>query len=43
VKLDPATGAVIVRTPVGRNPWGVAFDGAAVWIANADSDTLSKR
>ena len=28
--------------PVGDEPEGVAFDGANIWVANSDDDTVSK-
>src|ERR1700689_4328608 len=28
--------------PVGKEPYGVAFDGAFIWVANFRSDTVSK-
>ena len=28
--------------PVGTYPWGVAFDGTNIWVANSDSGTVSK-
>jgi hypothetical protein len=29
--------------PVGHTPLFVAFDGANIWVANVDDDTVSKR
>jgi hypothetical protein len=29
--------------PVGNSPYGVAFDGANIWVANTGSNTVSKR
>jgi len=29
--------------PVGTSPYGIAFDGANVWVVNQDSGTVSKR
>ena len=28
--------------PVGSEPFGVAFDGANIWVVNAGSNTVSK-
>jgi YVTN family beta-propeller protein len=27
---------------VGSNPWGVAFDGANIWVANSGSNNVTK-
>jgi phospholipase C len=43
VVLDAGSGEVVRRVAVGRMPWGVALtsDGAAVYVTNANSDTVS--
>jgi DNA-binding beta-propeller fold protein YncE len=28
--------------PVGTNPFGVAFDGSSIWVANGGTDTVTK-
>src|SRR5271156_2010669 len=28
--------------PVGKEPYGVAFDGTSIWVANFRNDTVSK-
>jgi len=33
----------MVDFPVAQGPWGVAFDGANIWVANWGSNTVSKR
>ncbi len=43
-KIDPngtAPGTPINYT-TGINPYGVAFDGTNIWIANSSSGTVSK-
>ena len=34
--------AACASYPVGTNPYGVAFDGANIWVANAGSNTVTK-
>ncbi len=43
VALRASTGKVLRRVGVGRMPWGVALtsDGSAVYVTNANSDTVS--
>lgn len=36
------TASFSLPIPVGLHPYGVAFDGASIWVANADDDTLTK-
>ena len=42
-EAPPGNGAILAESAVGSNPWGVAVDGAFLWIADGDSNTLSKR
>src|SRR3954470_21225580 len=37
----PAT-ASIETFPAGSGPWGLAFDGANIWAADFDGDTVTK-
>ena len=41
-KLNAATGAVVGTYAVGDGPYGIAFDGANIWVANYDSDNVTK-
>jgi len=41
VKLDPATGAVLARIPVGHNPLASAWIGGELWVPNIDDGTIS--
>ena len=42
-ELDGVYGAGVLQTiPVGRNPQGLAFDGAYIWVANIFQKTLYK-
>ena len=41
VRLDPATGAVLARIPVGTNPLASAWIGGELWVPNIDSNTVS--
>jgi YVTN family beta-propeller protein len=40
-RIDPATGAVIARVPVGANPLGSVFVGGDLWVPNIDDNTVS--
>src|SRR5215213_5723723 len=42
VAIDPGTGKVIERTPVGATPSAVAVGAGAVWTVNADENTVSR-
>jgi DNA-binding beta-propeller fold protein YncE len=42
-KLRASDGANLGTFPVGTEPYGVAFDGANIWVANSISNTVSKR
>src|SRR5712691_5624705 len=33
---------VIQSFPAGPNPWGLASDGANIWVTNFDMDTVTK-
>jgi YVTN family beta-propeller protein len=35
-------GALVVNKPVGTNPWGIAFDGADMWVGNQGSNNVWK-
>jgi YVTN family beta-propeller protein len=41
VKLDPASGAVLARIPVGQNPLASAWVGGELWVPNIDDGTIS--
>jgi outer membrane protein assembly factor BamB len=41
VKLNAANGALIAKYSAG-GPYGVAFDGADVWVSNENLGTVSK-
>jgi DNA-binding beta-propeller fold protein YncE len=43
-KLRASDGAVQPGSPftAGTNPFGIAFDGANVWVANYGSNTVQK-
>ena len=41
VRLDPATGAVLARIPVGTNPLASAWVGGELWVPNIDDGTIS--
>jgi YVTN family beta-propeller protein len=41
-RIDPRTNAVVATIPVGRYSVALAVDAGAVWVANRDSNTLSK-
>jgi DNA-binding beta-propeller fold protein YncE len=41
-KLAASTGATLGTFPAGDRPSGVAFDGANIWVANQNSNTVSK-
>jgi DNA-binding beta-propeller fold protein YncE len=39
----PASDGVVLGTfAVGTSPFGIAFDGANVWVTNSGSNTVSK-
>jgi DNA-binding SARP family transcriptional activator/ABC-type branched-subunit amino acid transport system substrate-binding protein/DNA-binding beta-propeller fold protein YncE len=40
--LDPRTGAVVADVPVGRTPSSIGVGRGAVWVLNADDQTVSK-
>ena len=41
-KIVAATGVVAATIGGGDGPYGVAFDGTHIWVANYDDDTVSK-
>lgn len=41
-KIDPSSGGVLATYSVGSIPWGLAFDGKYLWIANAGLNSLAK-
>lgn len=41
-KVDVLTGAVVANYPVGKNPFGIVFDGNNIWVANANSNSVTK-
>ncbi len=40
--LLASTGAVVGTYSVGTNPYGVAFDGTNIWVANQTSSSVTK-
>ena len=40
--IDPTTGRVVAEVPVGATPAAVAVAGGAVWVLNADDQTISR-
>ncbi len=42
VAIDPGTGEVVGRTPVGATPSAVAVGAGAVWTVNADENSVSR-
>ena len=40
--VDPSTGRVVAEVPVGATPAAVAVGGGAVWVLNADDQTISR-
>jgi YVTN family beta-propeller protein len=40
--VDPSTGRVVAEVPVGATPTAVAIDNGAVWVLNADDQTISR-
>ncbi len=41
-RVDPRTGAVTARAPLLANPVSLAADDRYVWVANIDSDTVTR-
>jgi YVTN family beta-propeller protein len=42
VAIDPSTGHVVAEFPVGQTPAAVAVGDGAVWVLNADDQTISR-
>ena len=40
--VDPSTGRVVAEVPVGATPTAAAFGNGAVWVLNADDQTISR-
>lgn len=40
--IDPGNGDVVAQIPVGRTPTSVAVGEGAVWVLNADDQTISR-
>jgi len=40
--VDPVTNRVVAEVPVGATPAAVAVGGGAVWVLNADDQTISR-
>jgi DNA-binding beta-propeller fold protein YncE len=40
--IDPAKGRVVAEVPVGATPAAVAVGDGAVWVLNADDQTISR-
>jgi DNA-binding beta-propeller fold protein YncE len=41
-KLLASSGALVGTYPVGGFPYGIAFDGTNIWVANANDNTATK-
>ena len=41
-KIVAATGVVAATIDVGNDPYGVAFDGTYIWVANFGDEAVSK-
>jgi YVTN family beta-propeller protein len=41
-RIDPGTGRVLAKIPIGKGPAGVAIGEGSVWVANAKSNTVSR-
>jgi hypothetical protein len=42
MKLDTATGNILLTVAGGNSPNFVAFDGANIWVTNYQGSTVSK-
>ncbi len=42
MKLRPSDGTLLGTFTAGTNPWGVAFDGANIWVTNNTSNNVNK-
>jgi len=40
-RIDPVSGAVVARIPVGANPLGSAWINGELWVPNIDDSTIS--
>ena len=40
--IDPGTNEIVAQIPVGRNPISIAYGEGAVWVLNADDQTISR-
>ena len=40
--IDPGTNEIVAQIPVGRNPTSIAYGEGAVWVLNADDQTISR-
>ena len=40
--VDPGTGQIVEQIPVGATPTAVSFGQGAVWVLNADDQTISR-
>ena len=41
VRVDPKTGKIVARIPVGANPLGSSWVGGELWVPNIDDGTVS--
>jgi DNA-binding beta-propeller fold protein YncE len=41
-KLAASNGAVLGTFGAGSGPFGLAFDGANIWVTNTDGNSVSK-
>jgi DNA-binding beta-propeller fold protein YncE len=42
IKLRASDGAALGTWTVGTGLWGIAFDGAYIWVTNYQNNTVSK-
>jgi YVTN family beta-propeller protein len=40
--VDPASGSVLARVPVGKKPVALLFDGATLWSADQDGNSVTR-
>ena len=41
-RLRASDGARLAEFPAGSKPFGLAFDGSHLWVANGDTETVTK-
>ena len=42
MRVDPSTGDVVDRIPVGNGPTSIATDGDQLWVVDTDDGTLAR-